>query len=84
MKLHAFWYIFLPKTRPPLKNFLVIDLLGNRNFLQTYSNVPKDNITGKSAVGLSIWKDGVVFAILIVVLLVKPTGILGRPQTEKV
>ena len=37
-----------------------------------------------SAVGLSIWKDGVVFAILIVVLLVKPTGILGRPQMEKV
>ena len=37
-----------------------------------------------AAVGLSIWKDGVVFAILIVVLLVKPTGILGRPQTEKV
>ena len=37
-----------------------------------------------SAVGLSVWKDGVVFAILIVVLLVKPTGILGRPQTEKV
>lgn len=36
-----------------------------------------------SAVGLSIWKDGVVFAILIVVLLVKPTGILGRPQMEK-
>ena len=37
-----------------------------------------------SAVGLSVWKDGVVFAILIVVLLVKPTGILGRPQTDKV
>ena len=37
-----------------------------------------------SAVGLSVWKDGVVIAILIVVLLVKPTGILGRPQTEKV
>ena len=37
-----------------------------------------------AAVGLSVWKDGVVFAILIVVLLVKPTGILGRPQTEKV
>jgi len=37
-----------------------------------------------SSVGLSIWKDGVVFAILIVVLLVKPTGILGRPQMEKV
>ena len=37
-----------------------------------------------SAVGLSVWKDGVVFAILIVVLLVKPTGILGRNITEKV
>ena len=37
-----------------------------------------------SAVGLSTWRDGVVFAILIVVLLVKPTGILGRPVTEKV
>jgi branched-chain amino acid transport system permease protein len=31
-----------------------------------------------------VWKDGVVFAILIVVLLVKPTGILGRNITEKV
>ena len=28
--------------------------------------------------------DAIVFAILIVVLLVKPTGILGRPQVEKV
>ena len=37
-----------------------------------------------SAVGLSVWKDGVVFAILIIVLLVKPTGILGRSMTEKV
>ena len=37
-----------------------------------------------SAVGLSVWKDGAVFAILIVVLLVKPTGILGRKITEKV
>ncbi len=37
-----------------------------------------------SAVGLSVWKDGVVFAILIVVLLVRPTGILGRKITEKV
>lgn len=36
------------------------------------------------AVGLSTWKDGVVFAILIVVLLVKPTGIFGRRITEKV
>ncbi len=37
-----------------------------------------------SAVGLSVWKDGVVFAILIVVLLVKPTGIMGRTIREKV
>jgi len=37
-----------------------------------------------SAAQLSVWKDGVVFAILIVVLLVKPTGILGRKITEKV
>ncbi|HWQ58115.1 MAG TPA: branched-chain amino acid ABC transporter permease [Clostridia bacterium] len=37
-----------------------------------------------SAVGLSVWKDGVVFAILIIVLLVRPTGILGKPVSEKV
>ena len=37
-----------------------------------------------SALHLSVWKDGVVFAILIVVLLVKPTGIMGKPVTEKV
>ena len=37
-----------------------------------------------SAIGLSVWKDGVVFAILIVVLLVKPTGIMGHKTTEKV
>jgi len=37
-----------------------------------------------SAIGLSVWKDGVVFAILIIVLLVKPTGLLGRSMMEKV
>lgn len=37
-----------------------------------------------SAVGLSVWKDGVVFAILIIVLIVKPTGILGKKINEKV
>ena len=37
-----------------------------------------------SAAGLSVWKDGAVFAILIVVLLVKPTGLLGKPIVEKV
>jgi branched-chain amino acid transport system permease protein len=37
-----------------------------------------------SAVGLSVWKEGVVFAILILVLLIKPTGIMGREIKEKV
>ena len=37
-----------------------------------------------SAIGLSAWKDAVTFAILIIVLLVKPTGLMGRPMTEKV
>lgn len=37
-----------------------------------------------AAVGLSVWKDAVVFAILIVVLLVKPSGIMCHPVTEKV
>ena len=37
-----------------------------------------------SAAGLSVWKDGIVFAILIVVLLVKPTGIMGHEIQEKV
>ncbi len=37
-----------------------------------------------SAAGLSVWKDGVVFTILIIVLIVKPTGIMGRTMSEKV
>ncbi|MDD7593441.1 MAG: branched-chain amino acid ABC transporter permease [Peptoniphilaceae bacterium] len=37
-----------------------------------------------SAVGLSNWKDAVVFAILILVLLFKPSGIMGVTQREKV
>lgn len=37
-----------------------------------------------SAVGLSVWKDAAVFVILIIVLLVKPTGFLGRKIQEKV
>ena len=32
----------------------------------------------------STWKDAVAFAILILILLVKPTGLLGRGQPEKV
>ena len=34
--------------------------------------------------GLSAWRDAATFAILIIVLLVKPTGILGRQVQEKV
>lgn len=37
-----------------------------------------------SALGLSVWKDAVVFAILILVLVIKPTGLLGRNLQEKV
>lgn len=37
-----------------------------------------------AAVGLSMWKDAVVFAVLILVLLIKPTGILGKNRREKV
>ena len=37
-----------------------------------------------SAIGLSLWKDAVLFLILIVVLLVKPTGLMGRKIQEKV
>ena len=37
-----------------------------------------------SAVHLSMWKDAVVFLVLIIVLLFKPTGLLGRKIQEKV
>jgi branched-chain amino acid transport system permease protein len=34
--------------------------------------------------GLSTWTDAVVFGILIIVLLVRPSGLFGRPMVEKV
>ena len=37
-----------------------------------------------AAFGLSVWQDAVVFLLLILVLVVKPTGLLGQPVTEKV
>lgn len=37
-----------------------------------------------SAIGLSVWKDAVVFFILIIVLIFKPAGILGKNKIEKV
>lgn len=36
------------------------------------------------AVGLSGWTDGIVFLLLIIVLMVKPTGIMGKNIMEKV
>jgi branched-chain amino acid transport system permease protein len=32
----------------------------------------------------SLWSDGIVFAILILILFIKPTGIMGKAIREKV
>jgi branched-chain amino acid transport system permease protein len=40
--------------------------------------------TGASAIGLSNYRDAIVYAILIVILLVRPAGILGKNTKEKV
>ncbi|MCC7007525.1 MAG: branched-chain amino acid ABC transporter permease [Acidobacteria bacterium] len=40
--------------------------------------------TGISATAYSTYRDAVAFAVLIVILLVRPSGILGTPVTEKV
>ncbi|MBR4121586.1 MAG: branched-chain amino acid ABC transporter permease [Spirochaetales bacterium] len=37
-----------------------------------------------AAVGFSMWKDAAVFLVLIIVLLFKPTGFLGKKMQEKV
>ncbi|WP_230083743.1 branched-chain amino acid ABC transporter permease [Aerococcus sanguinicola] len=37
-----------------------------------------------SMIGLSTWKDAVVYGVLIVILLMKPTGIFGKTVKEKV
>ena len=34
--------------------------------------------------GVSNYRDGIAFAILILILLFKPAGLLGKPQIEKV
>ena len=36
------------------------------------------------AIGFPQWRDGIAFAVLIVILLFKPTGLLGRVEREKV
>lgn len=40
--------------------------------------------TGVAAVGYSMLRDAVVFAILIIILTIKPTGLLGKNLREKV
>ena len=40
-------------------------------------------ILGKASVSMELG-DALVFAVLIIVLLVKPTGLLGKPMREKV
>ena len=32
----------------------------------------------------TLWADAIVFAVLVAVLVVKPTGLLGKPMQEKV
>ena len=34
--------------------------------------------------GGSLWKDAVVYLVLIVILLIKPSGLLGKNEKEKV
>lgn len=40
--------------------------------------------TGVTAVGYSMWRDAVVFAVLILILIFKPTGLFGKNVREKV
>ncbi|WP_018132308.1 branched-chain amino acid ABC transporter permease [Effusibacillus pohliae] len=40
--------------------------------------------TGVSSVGFSLWRDGVAFAILILILIFKPSGLFGKNVREKV
>lgn len=37
-----------------------------------------------SAIGLSLWRDGVAFIVLILILIFKPSGIFGKNVREKV
>jgi len=37
-----------------------------------------------TAIGLSRWTDGAVYLVLIVILLVRPSGLVGKPMIEKV
>jgi branched-chain amino acid transport system permease protein len=83
--------------RYPIVNPTIGSLLGLKAFVAAVlggiGSIPGAMIGGLAigfaevivtAIGLSDWTDAVVFAVLIVVLLVRPTGFLGRSMTEKV
>ena len=83
--------------RYPIVNPTIGSLLGLKAFVAAVlggiGSIPGAMIGGLAigmaevavtAVGLSDWTDAVVFAVLIIVLLVRPTGFLGRSMTEKV
>ncbi len=83
--------------RYPIVNPTIGSLLGLKAFVAAVlggiGSIPGAMIGGLAigmaevivtAVGLSDWTDAVVFAVLIVVLLVRPTGFLGRSMAEKV
>lgn len=40
--------------------------------------------TGISSIGYSLWRDGVAFAVLILILIFKPSGLFGKNIREKV
>lgn len=40
--------------------------------------------TGVSSIGYSLWRDGVAFAVLILILIFKPSGLFGKNVREKV
>ena len=37
-----------------------------------------------SAAGFSLWRDGVAFIVLILILIFRPSGLLGKNMKEKV
>ncbi len=83
--------------RYPVVNPTIGSLLGLKAFVAAVlggiGSIPGAKIGGQAigfaeeqepAHGLTDWTDAVVFAVLIVVLLVRPTGFLGRSMAEKV
>ena len=83
--------------RYPIVNPTIGSLLGLKAFVAAVlggiGSIPGAMIGGfaiglaevfVTSIGFSDWTDAVVFAVLIIVLLIKPTGLMGRSMTEKV